>query len=94
MKELEAKVSEKQKEVEKLTEEIREANLRSLSLIPAEEGKFVNEGKIFFTYRNFECITHKCNLPLLYIESNSSILQAIFCCRLSIVLKRNINTMK
>lgn len=44
LQELEAKVSEKQKEVEKLTEEIREANLRSLSLIPAEEGKFIAEG--------------------------------------------------
>lgn len=44
LKELEAKVAEKQKEVEKLTEEIREANLRSLSLIPAEEGKCVIEG--------------------------------------------------
>lgn len=46
LKELEAKVAEKQKGVEKLTEEIREANLRSLSLIPAEEGKFINEGNL------------------------------------------------
>lgn len=44
LKELEARVAEKQKEVEKLTVEIREANLRSLSLIPAEEGKFITEG--------------------------------------------------
>lgn len=48
MKELEAKVAEKQKEVEKLTEEIREANLRSLSLVPAEEGKCISEGNTFF----------------------------------------------
>lgn len=47
MQELENKVAEKQKEVEKLTEEIREANLLSLSLIPAEEGKFISEGNFF-----------------------------------------------
>ncbi|KFM67282.1 hypothetical protein X975_14800, partial [Stegodyphus mimosarum] len=44
MQELETKLADKQKEMEKLMEEIREANLRSLSLIPAEEGKFIAEG--------------------------------------------------
>ncbi|XP_015913791.1 ras association domain-containing protein 8 isoform X2 [Parasteatoda tepidariorum] len=44
---LEAKLTDKQREMEKLMEEIRDANLRSLSLIPAEEGKFIAEGNFY-----------------------------------------------
>ncbi|XP_054712401.1 ras association domain-containing protein 8-like isoform X2 [Uloborus diversus] len=44
---LDATISDKQKEIKKLMEEIREANLTSLSLIPSEESKFVTEGNFY-----------------------------------------------
>ncbi|GFT83356.1 ras association domain-containing protein 8 [Nephila pilipes] len=44
LQELELKLTDKQKEMEILMADIREANLRSLSLIPSEEGKLVLEG--------------------------------------------------
>ncbi|GFR16412.1 ras association domain-containing protein 8, partial [Trichonephila clavata] len=44
LQELELKLGDKQKELEILMTDIREANLRSLSLIPSEEGKLVLEG--------------------------------------------------
>lgn len=45
LQDLDGKLAEKQKEIEMLMTDIREANLRSLSLIPSEEGKLVLEGK-------------------------------------------------
>lgn len=44
LQDLENTLSEKQKEIEKLMDEIRDANLYSLSLIPADDGKFIAEG--------------------------------------------------
>ncbi|GIX93687.1 hypothetical protein CEXT_82491 [Caerostris extrusa] len=47
LQELDMKLSEKQKEMDILMADIREANLRSLSLIPSDEGKLVLEGNFY-----------------------------------------------
>ncbi|KAF8796396.1 Ras association domain-containing protein 8 [Argiope bruennichi] len=47
LQDLDVKLAEKQKEIEVLMADIREANLRSLSLIPSEEGKLVLEGNFY-----------------------------------------------
>lgn len=54
---LESAISDKKQQVEQLVAEMKEANLQSLAIAPAEELKHLLEGEITLQYQtDFHCV--------------------------------------